>query len=218
MMERGNQQILTTDGLVTGYGKMEILHGVSIAVKRGQIVALIGPNGAGKSTVLKAAAGILRVTSGKVTFHGEDITNQPPHRVVEKGLSFNPQGRVVFPDMNVQEHLDMGAWTIKDRLKKEEALDRIYGLFPWLMERKKRKAKQDEPSLGLSPKWVQTVFEKIVEIKGSGVPCLIVEQKAAMVLEYSDYGYVLEMGNNRFEGSGQSLLTNPDVRRLYLGG
>lgn len=242
MMERGNQEILTTDGLVTGYGKMEILHGVSIAVKHGQIVALIGPNGAGKSTVLKAAAGILRVTSGKVTFHGEDITNQPPHRVVEKGLSFNPQGRVVFPDMNVQEHLDMGAWTIKNRLKKEEALDRIYGLFPWLMEKKKRKAKQmsggeqqmlslaralmiqpkvlllDEPSLGLSPKWVQTVFEKIVEIKVSGVPCLIVEQKAAMVLEYSDYGYVLEMGNNRFEGSGQSLLTNPDVRRLYLGG
>ena len=136
----------------------------------------------------------------------------------------------------------MGAWTIKDRLKKEEALDRIYNLFPWLMEKKKRKAKQmsggeqqmlslaralmiqpkilllDEPSLGLSPKWVQTVFEKVVEIKESGIPCLIVEQKAALVLEYSDFGYVLEMGNNRFEGSGQSLLTNPDVRRLYLGG
>ncbi len=242
MMERGNQEILTTEGLVTGYGKMEILHGISLSVHSGEIVALIGPNGAGKSTVLKAVAGILKVNSGKVSFKGKDITNHPPHRIVERGLSFNPQGRVIFPDMNVQEHLDMGAWTIKDRLKKEEALERIYNLFPWLMEKKKRKAKQmsggeqqmlslaralmiqpkilllDEPSLGLSPKWVQTVFEKIVEIKESGIPCLIVEQKAALVLEYSDYGYVLEMGNNRFEGSGQSLLTNPDVRRLYLGG
>jgi len=242
MMERGNQEILSTDELVTGYGKMEILHGVSLSVQGGEIVALIGPNGSGKSTVLKASAGILKANSGKVTFQGEDITNHPPYRIVEKGLSFNPQGRVVFPDMNVQEHLDMGAWTIKDRLKREAALDRIYSLFPWLMEKKKRKAKQmsggeqqmlslaralmiqpkllllDEPSLGLSPKWVQTVFEKIVEIKTSGIPCLIVEQKAAMVLEYSDYGYVLEMGNIRFEGNGRSLLTNPDVRRLYLGG
>jgi len=242
MMGREDQQILTIDGLVSGYAKMEILHGVSLSVRSGEIVALIGPNGAGKSTVLRASTGLLRVACGKVTFQGEDITNHPPYQVVEKGLSFNPQGRVVFPDMNVQEHLDMGAWTIKDRLKKDESLDRIYRLFPWLMEKKKRKAKQmsggeqqmlslaralmiipkllllDEPSLGLSPKWVKTVFEKIVEIRETGIPCLIVEQKAAMALEYSDYGYVLEMGNNRYEGGGQELLNNPDVRRLYLGG
>jgi branched-chain amino acid transport system ATP-binding protein len=241
-VEREDQKILTIDGLVAGYGKMEILHGVSLSVSRGEIVALIGPNGAGKSTVLKASAGILRVTSGKVMFSGEEVTNYPPHQVVKKGLAFNPQGRVIFPDMTVQEHLDMGAWTIKDRLEKEKALDRIYRLFPWLMEKKKRRASQmsggeqqmlslarammvqpkllllDEPSLGLSPKWVKTVFEKIVEIKGSGIPCLIVEQKAAMALEYSDYGYVLEMGNNRYEGRGRALLENPDVRRLYLGG
>jgi len=241
-MDRENRKILMIDGLVTGYGKMEILHGVSLSVKRGEIVALIGPNGAGKSTVLKAAVGILRVTAGKVMFSDEEITNCPPYQVVEKGLAFNPQGRVVFPDMTVQEHLDMGAWTIKDRQEKERALERILKLFPWLMEKKKRKASQmsggeqqmlslarammiqpkllllDEPSLGLSPKWVKTVFEKIVEIKESGIPCLIVEQKAAMVLEYSDYGYVLEMGNNRFEGRGRDLLNNPDVRRLYLGG
>jgi branched-chain amino acid transport system ATP-binding protein len=242
MMEREGQLILNIDGLVSGYGKMEILHGISLSVRRGEIVGLIGPNGAGKSTVLKAAAGLLKVTSGKVIFMDEDITHTPPYQIVEKGMAFNPQGRVIFPDMTVQEHLDMGAWTIKDRLEKEKALERIYKLFPWLMERKKRKASQmsggeqqmlslaralmiqpkllllDEPSLGLSPKWVKTVFEKIVEIKESGLPCLIVEQKAAMVLGYSDYGYVLEMGNNRFEGKGQDLLQNPDVRRLYLGG
>ena len=242
MMEREGQLILNIDGLVSGYGKMEILHGISLSVRRGEIVGLIGPNGAGKSTVLKAAAGLLKVTSGKVIFMDEDITHTPPYQIVEKGMAFNPQGRVIFPDMTVQEHLDMGAWTIKDRPEKEKSLERIYKLFPWLMERKKRKASQmsggeqqmlslarammiqpkllllDEPSLGLSPKWVKTVFEKIVEIKESGLPCLIVEQKAAMVLGYSDYGYVLEMGNNRFEGKGQDLLQNPDVRRLYLGG
>jgi branched-chain amino acid transport system ATP-binding protein len=242
MMKREDQPILIIDGLVSGYGKMEILHGVSLSVRWGEIVALIGPNGAGKSTVLKAAVGILRVTFGKVMFLSEDITNHPPYQVVEKGLAFNPQGRVVFPDMTVQEHLDMGAWTIKDRLEKHKALERIYILFPWLMEKRRRKANQmsggeqqmlslaralmiqpkllllDEPSLGLSPKWVKTIFEKIVEIKESGIPCLIVEQKAAMVLGYSDYGYVLEMGNNRYEGRGKELLENPDVRRLYLGG
>ena len=241
-MEREDQKILTIDDLVSGYGKTEILHGVSLSVRQGEIVALIGPNGAGKSTVLKATAGLLRVTSGKVKFLGEEITNCPPYQVVGKGLAFNPQGRVVFPDMTIQEHLDMGAWTIKDRLEKKRALDRIYLLFPWLMEKKKRKANQmsggeqqmlslaralmiqprllllDEPSLGLSPKWVKTVFEKIVEIKEAGLPCLIVEQKAAMILEYSDYGYALEMGNNRYEGRGRDLLENPDVRRLYLGG
>ena len=241
-VERKEEKILTIDGLVSGYGKMEILHGISLSVRRGEIVGLIGPNGAGKSTVLKAAAGLLKVTSGKVVFKGEDVTGTPPYRIVEKGMAFNPQGRVVFPDMTVQEHLDMGAWTIKDRQEKEKSLQRIDQLFPWLMEKKKRKASQmsggeqqmlslarammiqpkllllDEPSLGLSPKWVKTVFEKVVEIKESGIPCLIVAQKAAMVLEYSDYGYVLEMGNNRFEGKGRDLLTNPDVRRLYLGG
>jgi ABC-type branched-subunit amino acid transport system ATPase component len=221
---------------------MEILHGVSLSVREREVVALIGPNGAGKSTVLKAIAGFLKVAFGKVIFSGEEISNAPPYQLVQKGLAFNPQGRVVFPDMTVQEHLDMGAWTTKDRLEKEKALERIYLLFPWLTKIRKRRASQmsggeqqmlslaralmiqpkllllDEPSLGLSPKWVKTVFEKILEIRESGLPCLIVEQKAAMVLGYSDYGYVLEMGNNRFEGRGQDLLNNPDVRQLYLGG
>ncbi len=241
-MERKNGFILNVDTLVSGYGKMEILHGVSISVNEGEIVSLIGPNGAGKSTVLKAIAGILRVYSGKIIFLNEDITNLPTHIIVEKGLSFNPQGRVVFPDMTVQEHLDMGAWTIRNRNEKEIALERVYSLFPWLSERRKTKASEmsggeqqmlslaralmikpkllllDEPSLGLSPKWVKTLFEKILGIKESGVPCLIVEQKAALSLEYSDYAYVLEMGNNRYEGKGKDLLENPEVRRLYLGG
>lgn len=242
MMERDEKKILAVEGLVSGYGKMEVLHGISLSVRRGEIVALIGPNGAGKSTVLKAVAGLLRASSGRVVFLDEEVTNHPTYEIVEKGLAYNPQGRVVFPDMTVQEHLDMGAWTLRHRLEKEKALERVYLLFPWLMERRKRKANQmsggeqqmlslaralmthprllllDEPSLGLSPKWVKTVFEKIIEIKKSGLPCLIVEQKAAMALEYSDYGYVLETGKNRYEGKGDDLLNNPDVRRLYLGG
>ena len=136
-MERVDQEILSIDSLVSGYGKMEILHGVSLSVSRGEIVGLIGPNGAGKSTVLKASAGILKVTSGKVMFLDEEITNCPPHQVVEKGIAFNPQGRVVFPDMSVQEHLDMGAWTVKDRLEKKEALERIHKTFLWLSEKKR---------------------------------------------------------------------------------
>ncbi len=241
-MERKHPEVLRIDRLISGYGKMEILHGVSLSVRGGEVVALIGPNGAGKSTVLKAAAGLLRIASGRVVFLGEEITHTPPHQIVQKGMAFNPQGRVVFPDMTVQEHLDMGAWTIKDPSEKERSLERVYQLFPWLTTMRKRKASQmsggeqqmlslaralmiqpellllDEPSLGLSPKWVKTIFDKIMEIKQSGLPCLIVEQKAAMVLEYSDYGYVLEMGNNRYEGKGRDLLNNPDVRQLYLGG
>jgi branched-chain amino acid transport system ATP-binding protein len=121
---------------------MEILHGVSLSVRRGEIVGLIGPNGAGKSTVLKAAAGLLKVNSGKVFFLNEEVTHTPPYQMVDKGMAFNPQGRVIFPDMTVQEHLDMGAWTIKDRQEKEKALTRVYQLFPWLTERKRRKAAQ----------------------------------------------------------------------------
>lgn len=242
MMERMRDPVLRIESLVAGYGKMEILHGVSLSVARGEIVGLIGPNGAGKSTVLKTAAGLLKATSGRVLFEGEEVTHLPPYQIVEKGMAFNPQGRVVFPYMTVQEHLEMGAWTLKDKETKERAFERVYQLFPWLRDLKQRKASQmsggeqqmlslarammiqprllllDEPSLGLSPKWVKTVFEKIVEIKNSGLPCLIVEQKAAMILEYSDYAYVLEMGNNRFEGKGRELLENPEVRRLYLGG
>lgn len=241
-MGRDGEPILEIEGLVSGYGKMEILHGVSLSVRGGEIVALIGPNGAGKSTVLKATAGILGIISGRVVLLGDDITNKPTHHIVARGLSFNPQGRVVFPDMDVKEHLDMGAWTIADPGKKKEAMERVLTLFPWLKEKIKKKAREmsggeqqmlslaralmiqprilllDEPSLGLSPLWVERVFEKIVEIKDSGIPCLIVEQKAAMALEYADYGYVLEMGRNRFEGQGRDLLNNKDVRLLYLGG
>ncbi|MCX8117350.1 MAG: ABC transporter ATP-binding protein [Desulfobacterota bacterium] len=241
-MERREDSILVVEDLVAGYGKMEILHGVSLSVGKNEIVGLIGPNGAGKSTVLKAATGLLRPTSGRVLFRGEEVTHLPPYRRVEKGMAFNPQGRVVFPYMTVLEHLEMGAWTIKERGVRERAFERVYQLFPWLRDLRQRKAAQmsggeqqmlslarammtepqilllDEPSLGLSPKWVKTVFEKIVEVKASGIPCLIVEQKAALILEYSDYAYVLEMGKNRFEGKGRDLLANPDVRRLYLGG
>ncbi|MBI5252904.1 MAG: ABC transporter ATP-binding protein [Euryarchaeota archaeon] len=232
--------MLEVRGLFSGYGKIEILHGVSLEVKESEIVALIGPNGAGKSTVLKTIVGLLK-GKGSILFKGEEISSLSSHILVGKGLSYVPQGRIVFPRMSVLENLEMGAYLEKRREKIEEALQRVYGLFPVLKERKEQKAATlsggeqqmlamgralmqspsllllDEPSLGLAPKYVSLIFQKILEMRKK-VTMLIVEQNAARALEIADRGYVLELGQNRFEGSGRELLNNPEVRRLYLGG
>jgi ABC-type branched-subunit amino acid transport system ATPase component len=234
--------LLQAEAIHAGYGKIPILHGISLAVSRGEIVAIIGPNGAGKSTAFKAIIGLIHPKEGRVVFDRKEITGQRPDQVLRLGLAYVPQGRIVFPQMTVLENLEMGGYIETNSAKLREAIDRVYRLFPILRERARQKAGTmsggeqqmvaiaralmispklillDEPSLGLSPKFVTLIFEKLQEMKESGYTMLVVEQNAAKALSVADRGYVLELGRNRFEGSGQSLLGNPEVKRLYLGG
>ncbi|MBI4841085.1 MAG: ABC transporter ATP-binding protein [candidate division NC10 bacterium] len=234
--------MLKADGIRAGYGKLEILHGVSLEVRSREIVSVIGPNGAGKSTAFKTIVGLLHPRSGRVLFDGKDITGLPPYEVVRLGLAYVPQGRIVFPQMTVHENLEMGAYVETDPGRVKEALTRVSALFPILEQRKQQLAGSlsggeqqmvaigralmttpklillDEPSLGLSPKFVTLIFEKLQEMQQAGYTMMVVEQNAAKALSVADRGYVLELGQNRFEGTGQALLDDPEVKRLYLGG
>ena len=237
-----NGFLLKADGIRAGYGKLEILHGVSLEVRSREIVSVIGPNGAGKSTAFKTIVGLLHPRSGRVLFDGKDITGLPPYEVVRLGLVYVPQGRIVFPQMTVLENLEMGAYVETDPGRVKEALTRVSALFPILEQRKRQLAGSlsggeqqmvaigralittpklillDEPSLGLSPKFVTLIFEKLQEMQQAGYTMMVVEQNAAKALSVADRGYVLELGQNRFEGTGQTLLNDPEVKRLYLGG
>ena len=234
--------LLTAHGLTAGYGTIDILHGLSLEVHAGEIVSIIGPNGAGKSTAFKTVVGFLRPREGTVTFNGEDVTGLRPDLVLRRGLAYVPQGRIVFPQMTVLENLEMGAYIERDRDRVAAALERVYALFPILGDRRRQKAGTmsggeqqmvaiaralmtsprlillDEPSLGLSPKFVTLIFDKLLEMKRGGFTLMVVEQNATRALAIADRGYVLELGRNRFEGLGAQLLTDPDVKRLYLGG
>jgi branched-chain amino acid transport system ATP-binding protein len=234
--------LLVAHGLTAGYGKIDILHDVSLEVNVGEIVSIIGPNGAGKSTAFKTIVGFLRPRQGTVLFNGEAITGIRPDLVLRRGLAYVPQGRIVFPQMTVLENLEMGAYIETDRARVTAALERVYALFPILYERRSQRAGTmsggeqqmvaigralmtspklillDEPSLGLSPKFVTLIFDKLVEMKRSGFTLTVVEQNATRALGIADRGYVLELGRNRFEGSGQRLLADPEVKQLYLGG
>ena len=234
--------LLRAAGLTAGYGKMAILHGVTLEVRQGEMVSVIGPNGAGKSTAFKTIVGFLRPVSGSVTFDGRDITGLRPDQVLYRGLAYVPQGRMVFPQMTVLENLEMGAYIERDGNRIGEALERVYELFPILAERRRQRAGTmsggeqqmvaiaralmtapklvmlDEPSLGLSPKFVSVIFDRLTQMKRAGYTLMVVEQNAARALAVADRGYVLELGRNRFEGTGQSLLDDPEVKRLYLGG
>ncbi|PYN03457.1 MAG: ABC transporter ATP-binding protein [Candidatus Rokuibacteriota bacterium] len=221
---------------------LDILHGVSLTVAPGEIVSIIGPNGAGKSTAFKAIVGLLRPRAGSVVFNGAEITGLRPDLVLRRGLAYVPQGRIVFPQMTVLENLEMGAYTVRDEARIADALERVYALFPILRERHGQKAGTmsggeqqmvaiaralmtaprlillDEPSLGLSPKFVALIFDRLVEMKRAGYTLALVEQNAARALAIADRGYVLELGKNRLEGRGAALLADPEVKRLYLGG
>jgi branched-chain amino acid transport system ATP-binding protein len=234
--------LLVAESLTAGYGRIDILHGLSLTVGVNEIVSVIGPNGAGKSTAFKTIVGFLTPRAGRVTFNGEDVTGLRPDLVLRRGLAYVPQGRIVFPQMTVLENLEMGAYIERDPARVAAALERVYALFPILAERRAQRAGTmsggeqqmvaigralmttprlillDEPSLGLSPKFVTLIFDKLVELRGAGYTLMLVEQNATRALAVADRGYVLELGRNRFEGPGPHLLGDPEVKRLYLGG
>ena len=231
--------ILRVEGVVAGYGEVEVLHGVSLVLGRGEVVAVIGPNGAGKSTLLKAIFGMVPVRGGRVQLADEDVTNQPPDRIVQSGMSYVPQTENVFPSLSINENLQMGAFLRQDGL--QARLERVYDMFPDIAGRRGERAGRlsggqrqmlalaralmldpqvlllDEPSASLSPKMVDTIFEKIGDISEGGTAIVLVEQNAREALSFSSRAYVLATGENRLEGEAASLLDNEDVARLYLG-
>lgn len=233
--------LLEVKNVTAGYGDTEILRDVSIEVGEGEMVTIIGPNGAGKSTVMKTIFGLLHPRTGSVHFNGEDISALQPYQIVERGMCYVPQVSNVFTDLTVSENLEMGAFLAK-KSDIEARKESIYEYFPRLKERRHQRAGKmsggerqmvamgsalmlnpklvlmDEPSAGLSPKMVGVIFEQIKKINEAGPAILIVEQNAQLSLQMSDRGYVLASGENRFEGTGQGLLNDPEVGRLYLGG
>ncbi len=232
--------VLEAREVVSGYGEVEILHGVSIRVEEGEIVTIIGPNGAGKSTLLKTVFGLLPCKRGRVFFGGEDVTGRSPQVMVRKGMCYVPQSDNIFPTLTVQENLEMGAFIRRDNYRPK--IEEVLALFPDVMERRHTRAGKlsggqrqmlalaralvldpsilllDEPSASLAPNMVDLVFAKILDINRSGVAIVMVEQNARGSLKLSHRGYVLAMGQNRLEGSGESLLNNEEMGRAYLGG
>lgn len=238
--------LLEVKDLTVYYGTVQALKNIYFSVNEGEIVAMIGPNGAGKSTVLKTISGLLKATGGKITsgeiiFKKKSIENIPPYELVKKGISLVPEDRRIFPTMSTQENLEMGAFTIKNQKSIKEAIEKVFALFPILKERKKQRAGTlstgeqqmlamaralmlqstllliDEPSLGLSPNYVEAVFDKIREINQNGTTILLVEQNVRMALEYSDRGYVFQIGEITFEDTGKNLLENTEIKRSFLG-
>jgi len=235
--------VLELKDIQVSYGSIAALHGISIKVEQGSIVTLIGANGAGKSTTLRAISGIARAKAGSIVFNGEDITHLPPHKIVERGLAHSPEGRMVFANLTVMENLRMGAYLRRDKAGIATDLEYVFSIFPRLKEREKQTAGTlsggeqqmlaigralmskpkclmlDEPSLGIAPILVKTIFEKIVEINRTlGITILLVEQNANLALEVSNYGYVLETGKIILEDTSAALRANEKVRESYLGG
>ncbi len=226
--------------MTAGYGEgPDIISSCSITANRGEIVAILGPNGAGKSTAMKAMLGLLKLKSGSVTLNGEDISKINPQDRVKKGISFVPQTRNVFAELTVRENLEIGGFLTEGSL--ENKIESIYSLFPILSEKKSQVVGQlsggqrqqvalgralmsdpsvlmlDEPTAGVSPIVMDELFEHIIKVKKTNVAVIMVEQNAKQALSISDRGYVLVTGQNKFEGSGNDLLEDPEVRRSFLG-
>ncbi|MEU8820962.1 ABC transporter ATP-binding protein [Actinoplanes sp. NPDC048796] len=233
--------LLEMDNVTVSYGRIEALHGISLTVGEGEIVALIGANGAGKSTTMRAISGLRPVGQGKIHFDGQDITKMRADLRVIRGVSQSPEGRGIFPGMTVRENLEMGAYTRRVRTEIDEDLQRAFDLFPRLKEREKQAGGTlsggeqqmlavgralmsrpkllllDEPSMGLAPMLIQQIFDIIVEINQQGTTVLLVEQNAQQALSRAHRAYVLETGRIVKEGTGQDLLTDPAVKDAYLG-
>jgi len=230
--------------LESGYGKLKVLKGVSLHVKRGEIVTIIGANGAGKSTLLNTAAALIKPFSGQIFFKDSDVTNAPPDTIVKNGCVLVPEGRQLFPTLTVKENLVLGAYSLYTGKKRKEAaenLEKIYSMFPVLENRSGQLAgtlsggeqqmtaigralmsdpdliMMDEPSMGLAPLIVKDIFSIVKNLREQGKTVLIVEQNAKAVLEIADRGYVMETGSLVLEGSAEELLDNNDVQRAYLG-
>lgn len=223
-----------------GYGGADILNGVDIAIRRDQIGVIVGPNGAGKSTTLKALFGLLTIHTGAIVLEGRDITNAPPERLVPLGMAYVPQELNVFATLSVEENLEMGAYARRDDIS--DSLAQIYEIFPPLADKKSQPAGElsggqrqmvamgralmsqprlillDEPTAGLSPLYMDQIFDRVVAIRKSGVGVLMVEQNAKQALDFADVGFVLAQGQNRFTASGQALLADPEVAKSFLGG
>jgi branched-chain amino acid transport system ATP-binding protein len=237
----GNGNILELRDVRTFYGAIEALKGISLEVRAGEIVTLLGANGAGKSTTLRSINGLVRPRSGSIVFQGGDITHEPAHEIVRRGIAQSPEGRKLFPRMTVVENLEMGAFQRNDKAGIREDMDRVFELFPRLAERRSQKAGTmsggeqqmcaigralmarpkllmlDEPSMGLAPIFVEKIFEIVVEINKQGTPILLVEQNAAMALDVAGRGYVLETGRVALADDAKALRANEQVRKAYLG-
>lgn len=235
------ETLIEVNALRSGYGEIEVLKGVSLRVEQGEILSVIGANGAGKSTLLKTIFGIVQTTGGEISFRGQRLTGLSPIDILGMGISYVPQGRANFPAMSVQENLEMGAFTRRDKAAVADDIDAMCRRFKILGEKRSQMAGNlsggqqqvlemavalmlqpeviliDEPTLGLSPILVESVFTAIQEINGAGTTIIMVEQNAKRSLEISHHGVVLDLGEKRFEGTGQELLGNRDVRRHYLG-
>jgi branched-chain amino acid transport system ATP-binding protein len=233
--------LLEVKGLEVAYGGIRAVKGIDLEVGEGELVTLIGANGAGKTTTLKALAGLIRPAAGRIHYNGRDITARPAFELVRQGLALVPEGRGVFGRLTVEENLEMGAYSRRDRPRIAADLDRVYGLLPRLAERRRqhggtlsggeqqmlaigralmsrpRMLLLDEPSMGLAPQMVQKIFETIRTIAAEGVTLLLVEQNAKLALETCHRGYVMESGLIALADRAPDLLANPQVRQAYLG-
>lgn len=233
--------MLEVRGLDAGYGRVRVLHGVSLRVPPGKIVALLGANGAGKTTLMRAIAGLAAIHGGSVDFADKRVTGRAPEALVRDGLVLVPQGRMLFGDMTVRENLEMGAFTVTDRSKWQAQLSRVQALFPVLRERAGQAAALlsggeqqmlalaralmasprclllDEPSLGLSPKALGSIIDAVRRINAEGIPVLVAEQNVRRILHVADYVYVLATGRIALEGEGRRLMADDRIRASYLG-
>jgi branched-chain amino acid transport system ATP-binding protein len=233
--------MLTLENISVGYGAIRALKGVSMHVEQGEVVTLIGANGAGKTTTLRTITGLLEPAEGRILFEGQEISGRPTHQLVARGISMSPEGRGVFANLTVRENLQMGAYLKKNKAEIAHDLQRGFRMFPRLKERESQKAGTlsggeqqmlamaralmsrprllllDEPSLGLAPLVVHTIFEAIDEIRGEGTTILLVEQNAHAALKHSDRAYVLETGRIVMEGPSKELAADPRIKEAYLG-
>ncbi|HKO36611.1 MAG TPA: ABC transporter ATP-binding protein [Pyrinomonadaceae bacterium] len=233
--------MLTLDNVSVNYGAIEALRGISMHVEKGEVVTLIGANGAGKTTTLRTITGLLSPREGKITFEGKDIGGTATHKLVARGISMSPEGRGVFANLSVRENLNMGAYLQKNRSQVAGDLAKVFEMFSRLKEREHQKAGTlsggeqqmlamgralmsrprllllDEPSLGLAPLVVHTIFEAIDSIRSEGTTILLVEQNAHAALHHSDRAYVLETGGITMEGNSKALANDPRIKEAYLG-